>query len=115
MIAQIYTKTFGDYTSVIVSNTEGIIYFHDVIEVPEITGIHRAVSYVKHNLGSDKTEIYPDKLEIDDVLKDVYVNYCKINASAGKTPNEKIANQCSNNLNTFIRWNVIKEKEGNVK
>ena len=115
MIAQIYTKTSGDYTSVIVSNEEGVIYYHDVIEVPEITGVHRGVSFIRHNLNANETEIYPDKLKDDKIMKDVYINYCKINARIGKNPDKEVEDRCLGNLRAYIRWNSIIRKEGNVK
>lgn len=108
MIAQIYVKTANDITSILVSNDKGSVYFQDVIDTPEITGIHRAVSFIKHHLDTDKTEIYPDKLEPDYVMKDAYINYCKVNHVIGETPNEKALTLCQNNLSAHLRWNLIR-------
>jgi hypothetical protein len=108
MIAQIYVKTHNDITSVLVSNDKGSVYFQDVIDTPEITGIHRAVSFVKHYIDFDKTEIYPDKLKGEEIMKDAYINYSKINHCIGENPNEKALTQCSNNLSAHLRWNFTR-------
>lgn len=113
MIAQIYVKNAEDFTAVLVTNNKGSIYFKDVLEVPELTGIQRGVSFVKHQLDADVTEIYPDKLNVDDVLKDVYINWCKINTVAGNNPNDDADKRCTMELQTFLRWNF--EKKGNEK
>lgn len=107
MIAQIYVKTLNDdITSMLVSNHRGTVYFQDTLDVPEITAIQRCASFVKHDLDSDITEIYPDKLKAEEVLKDAYINYCRINAVLGDNPNEKALKQCETNLNIYTRWNT---------
>lgn len=106
MIAQIYVKNEEDYTSIVVSNDRGTIYFKDVMEVPEITGIQRGASFVKHQLDSDKTEIYPDKLKKEEIEKDVYINYCKINAVVGANPNQNALQECVRNIQIHNRWNL---------
>lgn len=106
MIAQIYVKTNNDITSMVVSNDRGTIYFQDTLDVPEITAIQRCASFVKHELDQDVTEIYPDKLKAEEVLKDAYINYCRINAIKGDNPNEKALKQCETNLNVYNRWNM---------
>ena len=89
----------------LVSNDKGTIYFQDVIDVPEITGIHRCASFVKHQLDADKTEIYTDKLG-KEILNDVYLNYCKINHEWGENPCQKAQKQCESNLLIKMRWNT---------
>lgn len=113
MIAQIYVKNAEDFTAVLVTNNKGSIYFKDVLEVPELTGIQRGVSFVKHQLDADVTEIYPDKLNVDDVLKDAYINYCKVNAIKGEQRNEQADKRCTMELQTFLRWHL--EKKGNER
>lgn len=108
MIAQIYVKNEEDYTSIVVSNDKGTIYFEDVMEVPEITGIQRGASFVKHQLDSDRTEIYPDKLKKEEIEKDVYINYCKINAVIGDKLNESAKQRCVQNMQIHQRWNISK-------
>lgn len=105
MIAKIYVKSQDDITSMLVAS-KGNVYFHDVLDVPEITGIQRAVSFVKHQLDADITEIYPDKLNPEDVLKDVYINWCKVNAVQGHNPEDKHLKQCKTNLLIYNRWNL---------
>lgn len=106
MIAQIYVKTADDYTSVVVSNDKGNIYYQNVLEVPEITGIQRGVSFVKHQLDVDKTEIYPNKLKQDEILNDAYIRYCKINAEIGHNPNDEAKKRCIQNMQIHQRWNL---------
>ena len=106
MIAHIYTKTSGDYTSIVVSNDKGNVYFRDVMEVPELTGIQRGASFVKHQLDSERTEIYPDKLKKEEIEKDVYINYCKINAVVGENPNQEALQECVRNIQIYNRWNL---------
>lgn len=105
MIAKIYVKSQDDITSILVAS-KGNVYFQDVLDVPEITGIQRCVSFVKHQLDADITEIYPDKLNPEDVLKDVYINWCKVNAVQGYNPEEKHLNLCKTNLQIYNRWNL---------
>lgn len=103
MIAQVYVRTDGENTAILVAR-DNTIYFNDVIDVPEITGIQRGVSFVKHELDVDRTEIYTDKLDVDEVLKDAYINYCKVNAVRGETPNEKMVKACASALAVKQRW-----------
>lgn len=103
MLAQIYVKSTEDYTSMLVCNDKGTIYFQDVLDVPEITGIQRCVSFVKHNIDFDKTEIYPDKLG-DEILDDTYIRYCKIKPEIGKNPLKSAKEACQRNLNQKLRW-----------
>lgn len=110
MKAQIYVKSTEDYTAVVVSNHKGDIYFRDVLEVPEITGIQRGVSFVKHQLDADSTEIFTDKLNADDVLNDAYIRYCKVNAIKGIERNEQADNRCTTELQAFLRWNFVKRE-----
>ena len=105
MIAKIYVKSQDDITSILVAS-KGNVYFHDVLDVPEITGIQRCVSFVKHQLDADITEIYPDKLKPEDVLKDAYINWCNVNAVQGTNPEEKHLKLCKTNLNVYNRWNL---------
>ena len=95
MIAHIYVKTNDKYVSMLVSNDKGNIYY---------------VSFVKHQLDYDKTEIYPDKLG-KEILEDDYISHCDINPEIGKNPNEYAQTQCINNLSIFLRWNFTKQKE----
>lgn len=108
MIAQIYVKTANDITSMLVSNDRGTIYFQDTLDVPEITAIQRCASFVKHQLQSEQTEIYPDKLKNEDIMPDAYINYCKVNHVIGENPNEKALTQCKNNLSAHLRWNLTR-------
>lgn len=103
MIAQIYVKSNDDFTSMLVCNDKGTVYFQDVLDVPEITGIQRCASFVKHQLDADKTEIYPDKLG-KDILSDVYINYCKIKHCWGENPCLKAQKQCESNLSIKMRF-----------
>lgn len=110
MIAHIYVKTNDKYVSMLVSNDKGNIYYQKVIDSTELTGIQRCVSFIKHQLDYDKTEIYPDKLG-KEILEDNYISHCNINPEIGKNPNEYAQTQCTNNLSIFLRWNFIKQKE----
>ena len=110
MIAQVYVKTSGEYVSMLVSNDKGNIYYQKVIDTTEMVGIQRCVSFVKHHLDYDKTEIYPDKLG-KEVLEDEYISHCDIKPELGKNPNEYAQTQCSNNLSIFLRWNFTKSNE----
>ena len=103
MIAQIYVKSNDDFTSMLVCNDKGTIYFQDVIDVPEITGIQRCVSFVKHHIDFDKTEIYPDKLG-KEVLDDAYIRWCKVKPVIGENPCQKAQTECIRNFNQKIRW-----------
>jgi hypothetical protein len=105
MIVKIYVKSQEDVTSMLVTS-RGNVYFQDVLDVPEITGIQRCVSFIKHQLDADITEIYPDKLNPDEVLKDVYINWCKVNAVQGTNPEVKHLNLCKTNLLIYNRWNL---------
>lgn len=108
MIAQIYTKCLNDdVTSILVAKGNQVC-FQDVIDTPELTGIQRGVSFVKHHLDTDKTEIYPDKLKGDQIMTDAYINYCKVNHVIGENPNEKALTQCQNNLSAHLRWNLTR-------
>lgn len=104
--AQIYVKSNDNLTSVLVSEKD-FVYYSDVIDAPEISGIQRGVSFIKHNLRVDVTEIYPDKEDINKVLKDAYINWCKINQVEGKNPNDKMLERCVSNLHKEERWNFI--------
>ena len=104
MIAQVYVKSSEDYTSVLVVKGKDV-YFRDVLEVPELTGIQRGVSFVKNYFNVDKTEIYPDKLKPEEVLQDAYINYCKVNAVKGENRNPEADKRCAMELSTFLRWN----------
>lgn len=112
--AQIYTQSDKDqdYTSLIVAKG-GTIYFKDVLNTPELTAVQRGVSFIKHQLNVDATEIYPDKLDINDVLKDAYIRYCNINPVEGKEPNDKMVKMCSTQLQIHNRWlcRIINQKE----
>ena len=110
MIAHVYVKTSGEYVSMLVSNDKGNIYYQKVIDTTEMVGIQRCVSFVKHHLDYDKTEIYPDKLG-KEVLEDEYISHCDIKPELGKNPNEHAQTQCSNNLSIFLRWNFKKSNE----
>lgn len=107
MKAQVYVKSDDTNTSILVARGN-TVYFKDVLDVPEITGIQRGVSFVKHELDTDTTEIYPDKLDVNEVLKDVYINYCKVGAVAGIAPNDKMLKLCETELNIHNRWNLMK-------
>lgn len=104
MKAQIYVKSNEDHTSIVVGS-ENNVYFQQVLEVPEITGIQRGVSFVKHNLDADVTEIYPDKLG-KEVLDDAYINYCNVNPIMGTEPIEKAVKLCESKLAVYYRWNT---------
>lgn len=112
MIAQIYTASNDDNTSILVCNDKGNIYFTDILDVPEITGIQRGVSFVKHNIDFDKTEIYPDKLDSEYIMKDAYINYCKVKHSIGTRPIESAVQQCKQNLAIYNRWKMKGNNNG---
>lgn len=105
MKAQIYVKSDDDNTSIVVSDGKGNPYFHQVMPIPELTGIQRGVSFVKHNLDADVTEIYPDKLG-KEVLDDAYINYCKVNPVIGNKSMEKARKLCESKLAMYHRWNT---------
>lgn len=106
MIAQVHVKTTDDLTSILVGNTEGTIYYYDVIDIPELAGIQKGVSFVKHQLRTSKVEIYPDKLDNDTIMKDAYINYCKLNHCIGENPHPELVKRCNMTLATYIRWNT---------
>lgn len=105
MNIQVYVKSNEDITAIVVAN-QGTVYFRDVIEVPELAGIQRGVSFVKHHILADTTEIFPDKLNSDDVLNDAYIRYCKVNAVKGTEPNAKALKSCTTLLQAHLRWNT---------
>lgn len=104
--AQIYTQSDKDqnYTSLIVAKN-GTVYFKDVLNTPELTAVQRGVSFVKHQLDVDTTEIY-SHLKPEEIEKDVYINWCKVNACVGQEPNEKMLNLCKSELQIHQRWAV---------
>lgn len=113
--AQIYTKCLNDDVTSILVAKGNQVYFQDVIDTPELTGIQRGVSFVKNHLEVDVTEIYPDekqkeiyRLNHEDLMKDAYINYCKVNHRIGENPNEKALTQCQNNLSAHLRWNFTR-------
>lgn len=106
MKAQIYTQSDKDqdYTSLIVAKG-GTVYFKDVLNTPELTAVQRGVSFVKHQLDVDKTEIY-SHLKPEEIEKDVYINWCKVGAVIGTEPDEKMLNLCKSELQIHQRWAV---------
>lgn len=106
MKAEIYTQSDKDqdYTSLIVAKG-GTIYFKDVLNTPELTAVQRGVSFVKHQLDVDTTEIYSN-LTQEDIEKDVYINWCKVNAVVGTEPDEKMKKLCETELQIHNRWNT---------
>lgn len=109
MIAQIYTKTLNnDISSVLICNDKGGVYFSDAMDTPEITVLQRGVSYVKNNLNADKTELYVDELDHNEVMKDAYINYCKVNHCIGENPNPDMIKQCTMKLQQELRWNFTR-------
>lgn len=109
--AEIYTKSDKeqDYTSLVVAKGKNI-YFKDVLNTPEITAIQRGVSFVKHSLDVDITEIYPDKVKAEEIKKDVFINWCKVGAIIGERPNEYARNLCNSELQIHERWNFTRGK-----
>jgi len=105
MIVQIYTKTDGMNTSILVARNN-TVYYKNVIDVSELTGIQRAVSFVRHELDADTTEIYPDKVDIKEVLKDEFVSHCGKNPVKGENPNEQMVKMCETDLQSHNRWNM---------
>lgn len=106
MVAQIYVKCNDDYTSMLVCKGD-VIYFQDVLDAPEITGIQRCVSFVKHNLKAETTEIYPETLGAE-ILNDAFIQYCQVNPKLGETPNPKMQKACQSRLNVYMRWLIDK-------
>lgn len=104
MTAQIYVKSTEGLTSMLVAGNNGNVYFKDVLDVPEITGIQRCVSFVKHDLSVDGVEIYPDKLSADEFMNDPYIKYCNVNHSLGRDPNPEMVKRCNSELSIYIRW-----------
>ena len=102
MKAQIYTQSDKnkDYTSLIVTKGS-TVYFKDVLNTPELTAVQRGVSFVKHQLDVDTTEIYSN-LTQEEIEKDVYINWCKVNAQAGKEPDEKMQKLCETELQSEL-------------
>ena len=94
MKAQIYVKSTEDNTSLVIGTDNGNAYYKKVLPYPEITAIQRGVSFVKHQLAVEATEIYPDKLNADEVVKDAYIKFCKVNAVKGECPIDKFVNLC---------------------
>lgn len=109
--AQIYTKCLNDDVTSILVAKGNQVYFQDVIDAPELTGIQRGVSFVKNHLEVDAAEIYPDekqkeyKLNHDDLMKDAYINYCNVNHRIGENPNPEMIKECTRKLTEFLRWN----------
>ena len=70
MKAQIYTQSDKDqdYTSLIVAKG-GTVYFRKVMDTPEITAIQRGISFVKHQLDVDATEIYAQNVKPEEIKK----------------------------------------------
>lgn len=115
MIAQIYTKCLNDDITSILVAKDNQVYFQDVIDTPDLTGIQRGVSFVKNHLEVDTTEIYPDdkqkeiyRLKPDDLMKDAYINYCRVNHCIGENPNPDMVKQCTMKLQQEIRWNLTR-------
>lgn len=108
-VALVYTYSNDDVTSILVANTKGTVYFSDVIDVPEITGIQRGVSFVKHHLSFDRTEIYPLMTDHKLIQNDAYINYCKVNHSVVEEPNWEIYKKCKQNFQIHNRWNIKNE------
>ena len=108
--AQIYTQSDKDqdHTSLIVAKG-GTVYFKDVLNTPELTAVQRGVSFVKHQLDVDTTEIY-SHLKPEEIEKDVYINWCKVNAEVGIDPDEKMLNLCKSELQIHQRWNGGKQR-----
>lgn len=102
--AQIYTKPDKDedYTSLVVAKG-GTVYFKDVINTPELTAIQRGVSFVKHQLDVDATEIYAQNVKPEEIKKDVYINWCKVNAIVGTEPDEKMQKLCETELSSTLQ------------
>lgn len=105
MTAQVYVKSDEKYTSVLVSRGSNV-YYSNTFESSELSGIQRGVSFVKHNLDSDDTEIYPDKLDVHEVLKDEYISCCGKNPKEGKNPNNEMIRICNLALQQKNRWNI---------
>lgn len=101
--AQIYTKPDKDedYTSLVVAKN-GTAYFKQVLNTPELTAIQRGVSFVKHQLDVDTTEIYACNVKPEEIEKDVYINWCKVNAQVGKEPDEKMQKLCETELQSEL-------------
>lgn len=109
MKAQIYTQSDKDqdYTSLIVAKG-GTVYFKDVLNTPELTAVQRGVSFVKHQLDVDTTEIY-SHLKPEEIEKDVYINWCKVGACVGKEPDKKMLKLCETELKIRERWAVTQQ------
>ena len=110
--AQIYTQSDKDqdYTSLIVAKN-GTVYFKDVLNTPELTAVQRGVSFVKHQLDVDTTEIY-SHLKPEEIEKDVYINWCKVNAVVGTESDDKLKRICKSELQAFQRWNTRGGRNG---
>lgn len=107
--AEIYTvpdkPENESYTSLIVAKC-GTVYFKDVLNTPELTAIQRGVSFVKHNLDVDATEIYSKKITAEDIEKDAYIRWCKVNAIKGVSPDDYMQKLCETELKIYNRWNL---------
>ena len=103
MKAQIYVKTDGDNTTVVVARDSNI-YFNDTMDIPELTGIQRGVSFVRHELAADVVEVFTDKLDYSEIEKDAYIRWCKVNIVKGETPNPVAQKTCETSLGVFNRW-----------
>lgn len=109
--AQIYTvpdkPENEDYTSLLVVKGK-TVYFQDVMNTPELTAIQRGVSFVKHQLDVDATEIFSKKITAEQIAKDVYINWCKVNVVKGTEPDDEMLLKCSSEMQKFLRWNFNK-------
>lgn len=68
--------------------------------------IEEQIKCVEREIGM-RERVYPDKLKAEELLKDVYINWCKVNAVAGENRNLEADKRCAMELNTFLRWNMV--------
>lgn len=108
--AQIYVKTYGKKTSLLVSGEEGQVY-HTSYTDSELMAIRRGASYIKNMLPyRDIVEIFPDKLDGKEVFADKYLQRLRLPISLGTelSKNKELSQVCLNNLYVELRFNNLK-------
>lgn len=105
---QIYVKTYNNVSALLVG--EGDKVYWTSYEKSEINAIRRGASYAQ-NILKQAAEIFPDTIKGKDVFKDEYLKRLKIPVMLGTelTKNEKLSNQCLQNLNIELRFNNLRK------
>lgn len=117
-MTQIYVKSDknDDFTSVLVASDKGDIYYSEILEAPEITGIHQGVSYVKNMLDrNEPTDIFAEKTNPETIFKDAYIRYTRVPVMIGNELRfvSKLNDVCKMKLQQHFRWNMF--EKGNTR